>query len=365
VTFTLDPDDQIIVDECVEIAWVVEGAVQSISLLARTGSAASVTLVSHAPKIGSHSDCPSEAGTRTYILKADGADGTDYETRQITVIDDSVPPVADFSANPTSGEAPLTVNFTDTSTGPITGWSWTFGDGSTSTAQDPSHDYTAAGDYTVELTVTGPGGSDSTTAVISVSEPTPPPPVAGFSANPTSGEAPLTVNFNDTSTGEITGWSWTFGDGGTSTAQDPSHNYTAAGVYTVELTVTGPGGSDSASVSISVSEPTPPPPVAGFSANPTGGVAPLTVSFTDTSTGEITGWSWTFGDGSTSTEQSPTHEYTAAGDYTVQLTVTGPGGSDSASTSISVSEPVPEVKGSRGIFVFVLAFAASIAALPT
>ena len=68
---------------------------------------------------------------------------------------------ADFSASPTSGPAPLRVNFTDQSTGDITSWSWDFGDGATSTEQNPSHTYTDAGTYTVSLTVTGLGGSDT------------------------------------------------------------------------------------------------------------------------------------------------------------------------------------------------------------
>jgi hypothetical protein len=69
----------------------------------------------------------------------------------------------DFSANPTTGPAPLTVNFTDESTGSITSWEWDFGDGSTNTIQNPSHTYTDPGTYTVTLTVTGPEGSDTET----------------------------------------------------------------------------------------------------------------------------------------------------------------------------------------------------------
>jgi len=74
----------------------------------------------------------------------------------------------------------------------------------------------------------------------------PPPPAAEFSGSPTSGDAPLTVQFTDLSTGSITGWSWTFGDGGTSTARNPAYTYTAAGAYTVSLTVSGPSGSNTA-----------------------------------------------------------------------------------------------------------------------
>jgi len=82
------------------------------------------------------------------------------------------------------------------------------------------------------------------TGYFEVQGPPPPPPVADFSASPISGDAPLSVNFTDLSTGTVTAWSWNFGDDGTSTAQNPTHTYNAAGTYAVGLTATGPGGSD-------------------------------------------------------------------------------------------------------------------------
>jgi PKD repeat protein len=153
------------------------------------------------------------------------------------------PPFADFSGTPTSGDAPLDVAFSDSSTGSVDSWSWDFGDGGTSTAQNPSHTYPAAGTYTVSLTVTGPGGTDTTTKTNYITVTTP-APVAQFSGTPTSGDAPLTVNFTDQSTGNVTSWSWDFGDGFGSTLQNPSYTYAAAGTYTVSLTATGEGGSD-------------------------------------------------------------------------------------------------------------------------
>jgi PKD repeat protein len=151
-------------------------------------------------------------------------------------------PVADFTGSPTSGVKPLTVQFTDKSSGEITSRSWSFGDGRTSTETNPSHEYVNAGSYTVSLIVTGPGGSHTKTRTnyITVNEP---PPVADFIATPTIGVKPLTVQFNDKSTGQITVHSWNFGDGQTSTATNPSHTYNEAGIYTVSLTVAGPGGS--------------------------------------------------------------------------------------------------------------------------
>jgi PKD repeat protein len=150
-------------------------------------------------------------------------------------------PTAGFNANPTSGTAPLTVTFTDTSIGNITTWSWNFGDGTTSTAKNAAKTYTNPGSYTVGLTVTGPAGSNTATRTISVATVA---PVANFTATPVSGTAPLAVTFTNGSTGNVSGYAWSFGDGSTSTAPSPAHTYTNAGIYTVSLTATGPGGTN-------------------------------------------------------------------------------------------------------------------------
>ncbi len=155
------------------------------------------------------------------------------------------PPVADFSGNPTNGPVPLTVYFTDLSTNSPTSWSWNFGDTGTSGAQHPSHEYTAVDSYTVSLTATNSYGQDTDTKVdyITVTSGGQ-PPAADFIGSPTSGPVPLTVNFTDQSTNSPTSWSWDFGDSGTSGAQHPSHEYTAADSYTVSLTATNSYGQD-------------------------------------------------------------------------------------------------------------------------
>ncbi len=131
--------------------------------------------------------------------------------------------------------------FTDTSTDPsndIASWSWSFGDGNTSTQQHPAHTYAAPGTYTVSLTVTDSGGLTSTTSQeITLIDPGV-PPIASFGYDCVD----ISCSFTDTSTdadGNITGWSWDFGDGTTSTAQNPgTHHYEVAGTYVVTLTVT-------------------------------------------------------------------------------------------------------------------------------
>ena len=95
----------------------------------------------------------------------------------------------------------------------------------------------------MSLTVTGPGGTDTATRTDYIRVTAPAEPVAAFTGSPTSGEEPLAVSFTNSSTGAITSYAWSFGDGGTSTARDPSHTYTAPGQYTVSLKVIGPGGS--------------------------------------------------------------------------------------------------------------------------
>jgi len=156
----------------------------------------------------------------------------------------TLPPTANFSGTPTSGTAPLTVNFTDLSTETPTSWSWTFGDGGTSTVKNPSHQYTANGTYTVTLTATNAYGSDSETKTGYITVSAIQPPVAAFTGTPTSVAIGGTVAFTDQSTNTPTSWSWTFGDGGTSTLQNPTHVYAAAGTYTVALTATNAGGSN-------------------------------------------------------------------------------------------------------------------------
>ena len=160
--------------------------------------------------------------------------------------------VAGFTASATSGKAPVTVHFTDSSVGSITKWFWNFGDGKTSTVRNPSHTYSKAGAYTVTLTITGAGGTNSCTQpdYITVYD----APKANFSASPSSGKPPLQVNFTNESTGLITSWLWSFGDGTTSMNENPEHTYNSPKTYTAKLTVYGPGGTSSKTVSIRVAK---------------------------------------------------------------------------------------------------------------
>jgi PKD repeat protein len=176
---------------------------------------------------------------------------------------------------------------------------------------------------------------------VKVVEGTPvPPPTADFTASPRSGPAPLAVQFTDLSAGRINTRLWAFGDGTSSPLQNPSHLYLAADTYTVTLAVSGPGGTDALTRTHYITTYT--AVQAGFTAWPTAGLAPLTVVFTNTCTGDYTSSLWDFGDGVTSTLESPPHVYTAAAIYTVTLTASGLGGTDTLvrTNYISVYAPV-------------------------
>ena len=243
-------------------------------------------------------------------------------------------PVAGFAADVLVGTAPVTVSFADQSTGAITGWTWSFGDGTGATVQSPRHSYTVPGTYAVSLSVTGPGGTNSAirTGYIQVLSP---PPAAAFTASTRSGVAPLLVTFKDQSAGEVTNRAWTFGDGGTSTAATAAYTYTTPGVYPVSLRVSGPGGENTMvqSAFITVKAPT---PVANFTGNVLTGPAPLTVAFQNGSTGQFSTSTWTFGDGTTSSQTTPTHTYTKPGLYAVTLVVSGQGGANTLTRSAYV-----------------------------
>ncbi len=112
--------------------------------------------------------------------------------------------------------------------------------------QNPAHSYTQVGCYTVTLTVTNANGADTAVREFYVWARSIPAPVADFTADKTTGLKPLTVAFADASTNAPTAWSWDFGDGGGSTAENPGHTYTHVGSFTVVLTASNDGGSDAA-----------------------------------------------------------------------------------------------------------------------
>ena len=233
--------------------------------------------------------------------------------------------VADFDASPTSScSAPRTVFFTDQSTIPDT-WAWQFGDGGTSTAQNPIHSYTTAGTFSVQLTI-----QDTITGITSIHRDTIrigiPTASIGGPAFGYFGCAPLNVNFVDASSndgfGTITDYLWNFGDGNTSTSQNPSHVYNNPGTYNVSLTVTNSLGCTHTDVFSNMVQAI--GPALSFTADQTSATCTdLAVNFTNTSVSSspAIGYLWDFGDGNTRSTINASHTYTAYNSYDVSLTI--------------------------------------------
>ena len=290
-------------------------------------------------------------GSFNVSLTVANSDGSDVEVKSNYIVvncTNSNPPEADFVASPTQGCAPLTVQFANTSTGVVTDFLWSFpgGSPSTSTQPNPTVVYGSQGSYTATLTVSNADGSDSRTRTnyIDVNCSTQTQPVASFTATPTQGCAPLTVFYNDTSTGGVTGRQWSFPGGTPASAsgQYVSVVYEDMGQYTASLTVSNSSGTDTETKAglIQVDcEIQPDAPVAGFTANQTSGCAPMTVQFTNQSTGDDQEYLWSFPGGfpSTSTQANPTVSYQNPGNFNVSLTVSNGGGSDTEYKSQYIS----------------------------
>lgn len=262
-----------------------------------------------------------------------------------------------IGSDSTAGSAPLTIAFNArSSTGTISSFSWSFGDGESGTSGTIDHQYSSPGTYTAQLTVTdGSGNSSRSTLVISVTEATPigptTPPQAVISSTSALGAAPLTVAFNgEASTApnsSITLYQWDFGNGSSASGSAVSHRFVSAGTFYTTLTVTNSAGArDTISTPILVTSPPPNQniaPQAIFSASPSNGSSPLTVSFNATGSkdpdGVITSYKWQFGDGTSATGLTTTHTYTSQATFTARLIVTDNNGAPGATgTGIVVDD---------------------------
>ena len=285
-------------------------------------------------------------GTFNVSLTVHDAEGLSHsKTSPITIAPPAnPPPTAGFTSSCVSADCTFTSTSSDAAPGSITTYAWTFGDGGTADVASPSHTYsvTAPTDFTVTLTVTdNDGATDVETQTVSVS-PTPNvAPTAGFAHSCAQAVCTFVSTSTDAAPGTIASAAWTFGDGGIGEGNNPSHTYsvTAATEFTVTLTVTDNQGATAVATKTIAVDPAPPAnqaPVARFTYSCAGTVCTF-VSTSYDHGGRITGNAWTFGDGGTATETSPTHSYTitAATQFTVTLTVTdNEGATDIESTTI-------------------------------
>jgi PKD repeat protein len=222
----------------------------------------------------------------------------------------------DFFSNLNQGCSPLSVSFSDTTKG-ATSWLWNFGDGTTSTQQNPSHIYLNNGSYTVMLTINNNQGCSSSTQknnyiIVNKS------PSAAFTLDKTTGCGPLNIHSTNNSSGAIK-YMWDLGNGDSSSAVNPSYTYLQNGTYKIKLRAIAANGCENIftySNSVVVEKAT-----AGFSADITSGCIPLVVNFKSTSSAAVS-FLWDFGDGTFSTSSNPAHTYTTVGSYNVRLIAT-------------------------------------------
>jgi len=268
------------------------------------------------------------AGTYDINLSATNAYGSDDEikTGYIIVLPD--PPVTEFSGNDTALCMGDYVAFTDASTNLPDTWLWEFGDGNTSTSQNPTFQYNVAGSMSVNFWANNTGGGDweNKSAYISVVDCA--IPVAAFSANDTSVCAGDYVAFTDASTKSPSSWYWMFGDGNTSILQNPVFQFNVLGTKTVNMSATNAFGIDWENKSAYVSVIDCYPPVASFTGSNTSVCIGDTVTFTDTSTHTPSSWYWMFGDGNTSALQSPAFQFNVPGLRSVFMKATNAYGFD-------------------------------------
>jgi PKD repeat protein len=232
--------------------WV-PGRIQTVTFnqIGLSGTSVKIELVKGTtPMATIAASWPATAGSKDWQVPSTLASGSDYSIRVQSLADPAIgdssnapftvdAQAAAFTAIPVSGLSPLTVHFTDTSNGNPTAWYWNFGDSQTSTTQSPSHSFANAGTYSVTLTVTYWDGAQRQITkqnLVTVYQAL----NAGYTVSSRIGYAPYTAEFTDQTAGNPNQWNWTFGDGGWSVAQNPTHTYQNAGTYTVVLTVSNP-----------------------------------------------------------------------------------------------------------------------------
>ncbi len=295
-------------------------------------------------------DCifESENGTFDFTLTAfctDGFESPHSTPYPLTLLAPTEPTLlAAFVTTPTtlSGDVPFPVSFDASSaSGNIASYTWDFGDNTSGSGMLTTHTYITAGTFNATLTVTDSSG---TTSQKSVPVTIAPAPVAALTTTPSvlSGDAPLTISFDaSTSIGDISSYTWTFGDNTSDSGMQTTHTFTTVGTFFTTLSVTSANGSISQkTVPINVTAA----PVAAFTTSPTllTGETPFTISFdASSSTGDISSYAWNFGDNSSGSGSQVSHTYDTAGSYTATLTVTGTSGATSQK-NVTITATAPQ-----------------------
>lgn len=274
-----------------------------------------------------------KAGTFKVTYIAESINGCkDTTSNNVTIYNT---PNADFTTTDVClGSAMSFTDKTSGGSGTLT-YAWDFGDGNSSSSQNPSHTYASAGKYTVTLKVTGAGGCESMKSM-----------AVQVNSNPSGTLTVSDVCLGDVSnfaasTSKASTYKWSFGDGSITTSQTATHTYASAGTYDVVLTITSTSG---CATEVKAKAVVNPYPVPTFTASKEclGTATDFTNNTTITGSNAVS-YAWNFGDGNTSSATNPSHSYSSAGNYTVTLKATAAGCAKSYTTSVVVNDmPSPD-----------------------
>ena len=261
--------------------------------------------------------------------------------------DESAPISAGFISPSTPMGADENITFNGLRSDGIVGtYEWEFGDGATATGRSVEHAYDEPGMYTVELTVSGPAGNDTATeTVIVVEDADDPLPVANVSvdepqAGPEVGTELAFEAATDAPAELIEGYRWEFDDGTTAVGPTASHSYDEPGEYVVNVTVIGVAGENTTRRTVVVEEAS--PPSVSIDGKAEDGQIALRAN---SSGGAIDRYGWDLGDGTSLNGDTVTHTYDEPGEYSVELLVTGPGGTDTATVTVRAEEGAEAADG--------------------
>jgi len=278
------------------------------------------------------------AGTYTVTLTITDAGGSNSASQSVVVTSGIPAPVVDIASS-CSG---LTCTFdgSGSTAQPNASYLWAWGEGQTTPGIIVTRTFPAPGTYAARLTITDAGGTAKKVIRVTVTNASPPAPVASFTFSCTG----LSCSFDGSgSTADPSAaYTWAWGDGTANGAgKTANHTYAAGGTFSVTLTVSDPGGSDGQTQSVSVTAPLP-QPVASFTFSCT--VLSCTFDGNSSTAQPNATYSWAWGDGTANgSGKTPSHSYTAPGTYTVTLTVVDGGGQNSTSRSVTVTVPAPVV----------------------
>ncbi len=276
-------------------------------------------------------------GTYRIRLTAENSEGSDSTFTDVTVTRRIDPPVSQFTQSATEVLVGETVTFTNLSLNDPTKLIWNFGDDTTKRGETATKSWSKPGRYRVTLRATNDAGTNRTGVTITVVRPVE-EPVAAFTASAAVVGPGTQVNFQDTSANNPKTWRWDFGDGTSASTANASKTWTEPGTYTVRLVAANDAGSSTAERQVVVKSA----PSANFRWATVEGT---TIKFTDTSWDDPQNWRWDFGDGTTSTDRSPTHTF-APGNFDVTLVVSNEIGTSAPKTQrvAAVEPPVAVAK---------------------